>query len=74
MRLVRTDKIRPGDLITGTELSGDYEGGPRRVASIARAPEHEKRTNGTLAYWVVWTQGGRLVYYADTNVWLAQRP
>lgn len=74
MRLIRTDRIRPGDLLAGTHASGNYEGGPRRVAKVIHAPEHEKRRDGTKAFWIVWTDDTELVYYADTQVWLAQRP
>lgn len=74
MKLIRTDHLRPGDLILGTEASGNYEDGPRRLAELVHAPEHEKRKNGTKAYWLAWTDGRRQVYYADTQVWLVQRP
>jgi hypothetical protein len=74
VKVIRVDKARPGDLIAGTNASGNYPDGPRRIDQITRAPEHEKRTDGTAAFWLEWTDGRRLVYYADTLIWLAQRP
>jgi hypothetical protein len=40
---VRTDKLRPGDFITGMEASGNYDTGARRVQAVARALEHDLR-------------------------------
>lgn len=74
MKSIRTDKARPGDLIAGTGASGDYEGGPRRLADIVRAPREEKRTDGTKAYEVEWADGSKQVYYGDTALLLQQRP
>lgn len=66
-RLIRTDRARAGDLITGTLASGNYPE-PRRVDAVEDAPEHSKRMP---AYWLVWTDGGRVCYYGDTEIWLA---
>jgi hypothetical protein len=70
-KLNRADKARAGDLITGTRASGNYDTGPRRLDRREPAPEHSQRME---AYWLVWTDGTRLCYYGDTEVWLGQRP
>jgi hypothetical protein len=70
-KLIRTDQTRPGDLILGTRASGDYENGPRRLDRLEPAAEHSQRMQ---AYWLIWTDGSRLCYYGDTQVWLGQRP
>lgn len=74
MKTIRTDQSRPGDLIAGTSASGNYEGGPKRLASRARAVEHEKRSDMMAAYLLKWTNGTQNVYYGDTKILLAQRP
>lgn len=74
MKKITADKLRPGDLVAGTGISGNYEGGPKRLNAIDRAPEHEKRASGTFAYQLTWADGTSLVYYADTVVLLQQRP
>lgn len=74
MKTIRTDKARPGDLIAGTDVSGAYDVAPRRLESIARAPEHEKRKDGMHAYLLEWTSGQSNVYYGDTPLILQQRP
>lgn len=70
-RLIRADRALPGDLILGTRASGNYEDGPRRLDRLEPAPEHSIRTD---AYWLAWTDGTRLCYYGDTQIWLGQRP
>jgi hypothetical protein len=59
----RADMLSPGDIVTGTGPSGDYEDGPCTVATIERAPEHAARM---MAYRITWTTGGIQVYYGDT--------
>lgn len=59
----RAEMLSPGDIVTGTGPSGDYEDGPRTVAAIQPAPEHAVRM---MAYRITWTDGDSLVYYGDT--------
>jgi hypothetical protein len=69
-RAVRTDRLRGGELVLGTVASGAYEDGPRRLAlRPVEAPEHSERT---VAYWLEWSDGRRLVYYGDTLVLVAR--
>ena len=69
MRRIRTDQVRPGDLIAGTWSHNWPQ--PRRVDSIAASLEHSVAEH---AYRIDFTEGEPVVLYGSCQLQLAQRP
>lgn len=63
-RRQKVETLAPGNIVTGTAASGDYDR-PRTVVEIHEAPEHS--VNGT-AYRVLWANGTSNVYYGWAEV------
>lgn len=63
----RVDRLQPGDIVTGTAASGDFEDGPRAlVERVKAAREHSVRMTAWECHW----DGDHApnVYYGDTLV------
>lgn len=67
----RVDRLQPGDVVTGTTASGEFDNGPRLVESRTKAArEHSVR----MTAWVIaWVDAGANIYYGDTQVLVARR-